>query len=148
MVFTLMILRFQASAAPAQLTRNLYCAPLAGSGIGLAGEPTGPYDRLTLDLILETTRLCPAEFVSAASLIAEYSTPLDALTSIGRSDPLTIRLGRDAANMLAKETQLKSDKTAMRLAGLFRKAKTGGVASVARDRENAAHAIWQRSLGT
>ena len=89
-----------ASAAKATLSAQQYCPMIAGNGIALAEMQESGAESLKRDLILQSVRLCPAEFVSTASLFPQSNTLLTGFGNPAEDDRFTVALSRDAATKI------------------------------------------------
>jgi hypothetical protein len=110
-----MVLLLKGICGVAQTSPSLepYCATVAGYGISLAEMSSTESRRLRLDLVLESVRLCPKEFIAAASLYPPADSPVSAIRGMmGSADQASVALARTAAAAI----QIPEDQTAAAVA--------------------------------
>lgn len=98
-----LVLLLEGACAVAQESPRLehYCRELAADGISLAEMPGSETRGVRVDLVLQTIRLCPQEFISAASLFPTSDSPLSAIRDmVGAADPSAIAVSRDAVTRI------------------------------------------------
>lgn len=94
-----------------------FCVEVGGRGIGLAELSGTDTRRLRLDLVLESIRLCPEEFMSAANLFPPAQSPISAIRQLMDSmDQPAAALARDAANRIQASAQRTETSFAKELA--------------------------------
>ena len=99
-----MVLLLWSVCAVAQEVRSLdqLCPSVAGNGISLADMSGTDTRRLRLDLVLESIRLCPKEFVAVASRFPASDSPVSAIQGLMRTaDQSAVAAARVAAARIA-----------------------------------------------
>lgn len=120
--FALLVLLLKSACAVAQERPRLehYCSELAANGISLAEMSGTDTRRVRLDLVLQSIRLCPQEFISAASLFPPSESLLSAIRDmIAGADPSAIAVARDAAARIQPGKDPTSAAIAKQLRGLL-----------------------------
>lgn len=120
-----------------------YCPTLAGNGISLAGMSGSETRRLRLDLVLQSIRLCPQEFIMSASLFPPSDSPVSAIQGMmNGAGQSTIALAKEAAARIRIEEKESTAAVAKQLVGLLgsqQAASPGSLAELERqDSENLA----------
>ncbi|MGC4052585.1 MAG: hypothetical protein QM757_24915 [Paludibaculum sp.] len=92
-----LILGSNCAVAQENTERNYYCRELAGAGISLSGMLGSETRDVRGNLTLQTIRLCPREFISAASIFPSSDSPLPGIREMTQAaDPSLIAPARKA----------------------------------------------------
>jgi len=116
------VLLLQSAPLAAQQAPSIqrFCAEVGGRGIGLAELSGADTRRLRLDLVLESIRLCPEEFMSVASLFPPSQSPIAAIREmLDSADQPAVALARDAAGRIQTSAQRSEISVVKELAALL-----------------------------
>ena len=124
--FAFMFLLLANICAVGQEVRSLehFCPTVAGNGISLAGMSGIDTRALRLDLVLESVRLCPNEFILAASLYPPSDSPVSAIQGMMDVADLTaVAVARVAAAGIRIPEDQRAAAVARQLSVLLGKAQ-------------------------
>jgi hypothetical protein len=112
-------------AAQEALPVERFCVIVGGHGIGLAEMSGAETRRLRLDLVLQSIRLCPEEFMSVASLYPPSESPISAIRNmLDTTDQPAVALARDAAARIEASAGRIEPSVAKEFAALFGQPQT------------------------
>ena len=138
MCIAVVVLLLKSMCAVAQGAPPLahYCPEVAANGISLAEMAGSDTTRVRLDLVLQSIRLCPREFISAAKLFSPSDSLLSSIQGLmDGADPTATAIARDAAARIQTgedPTSAPVAKQLQRLLGQPRPASSRSLAEVDR----------------
>jgi hypothetical protein len=125
LAWSMLLLQSAPLAAQEVPSLQRFCAEIGGRGIGLAELSGADTRRLRLDLVLESIRLCPEEFMSVANLFPPPQSPISAIRQmLDSTDQPAVALARDAAGRIQTSARRAEISVARELAAVLGQPQT------------------------